>query len=252
MRLFTIFRNARVSGAAALLSLLAGAPAAAKDKGEPDFLTQAVDAAGGVAKFGRIETIQGRFLLVRPSTAGVVNSAVDFAARRVSGGWRVSEKTLGESARTWTATAPFDLGDASLDPDGRSARERFYLLLAPFHLAQCRLPARYMGMGFLQSRLQRRLSFGPVAGAPEAWTLYVDTSPAFLRGMNALAASGTWLFEGEEMFQNQFFLPTRWTRYSAEGKRLEVVRVGDLVFNALLSPDFSMEPVPAPGGPAPK
>lgn len=251
MNPFSVFGNARGLGAAAFLFLLAG-PAAAKDKVEPDYLTRALDTAGGTAKFDRIETLQGRFLLVRPSTAGIVNSAVDFAARRVPEGWRVTEKSPGESVRTWTATAPFDLGDASDDAERRSARERFYLLLAPYHLGQFRLPARYLGMGFLQSRLQRRLALGPAAEATEAWTLYVDTSTAFLRGMNALSAPGTWLFEGEEMFQNQFFLPTRWTRYSAEGKRLEVVRVADLVFNALLSPDLSMEPVPAVGGPAPK
>lgn len=246
-------RSSTVQRAGAFgLVLFAGIAAGAKEKNEPDFLAKALETAGGTPKFDRIETLQGRFFLVRPSTSGIVNIAVDFAARRTPEGWRVAEKIPGAAARVWTASAPFDLGDPAGDPDFRSARERFFLLLAPYQLEQFRLPARYLGMGFLQNRLQRRLALGPAAGAAEPWTIYVDTAPAFLRGMDARAAPGTWLFEGEEMFQNQFFLPTRWTRYSAEGKRLEVVRVGDLVFNALLNPDLTIAPDPAVGGAAPK
>lgn len=213
------------------------APLSAKERPTPDYLTQSLDAAGGAARFDRIETLRGTFRLVQPTTAGVVNSAVEFEAARGSGGWRVRER-FGGSERVWTTTAPCDVAFAPVDE--RAARERFFLLLCSYHLNRAAAKSEYRGMGYLEGRLSRRLSVS-IPGTEALWNVFVDTATSVLRGIGRAGSTDVWLFENEDLFQSQFILPTRWTRYSTEGRRMEIARLTDFLVNALLSPDFIVD-----------
>ena len=203
------------------------------------------DAAGTRARFDRLETAVAQANLIFASTVGVVAQPFAIEAQRLPGGeWSVRER-MGVLDQSWTGPG---LAFPAAEPTEASrARERFFFLLAPDHLARGVPEAPYLGLGHFQGRLCRRLEVKSPAGEG-AWTVFLDTDTHRLRGLRT-ADGGAWLFEDEQMFQNQFELPTRWSRFSAAGKRMEVVQITALAFNVFLTnfKDAPAEPPVAPG-----
>lgn len=228
----------------AVLALTAASLSAKTVKDDSDIL-RARDAAGIAARFDRLETVAAQANMVYASTAGVVHQPFAIEARRLpSGEWSVHER-MGDQDARWSAPGMFYRTPALSETD--RARERFFLLLAPDHLARSAAEAPYVGLGHFQDRLCRRLEVKNPAAA-ESWTVYVDTDTHRLRGLRA-ASGDAWLLEDEELFQNQFSLATRWTRYSPQGERMEIVQLMALAFNVYLT-DFKgeapAEPLAAP------
>jgi hypothetical protein len=191
------------------------------------------EAAGTRPRFDRLETVVAQADLIFASTAGVVSQPFALEARRVSPrDWSVHER-LGPADRHWTA--PGLVFRSAAPSEEERARERFFLLLAPDHLARGAEAATPLGLGYFQGRLCRRIEVPPPAGG-DPWTVYVDSDTHRLRGV-ATPRGDAWLLENDELFQNQFALATRWTRYSPEGERMEIVRVTGLAFNVFLT-DF--------------
>jgi hypothetical protein len=120
-------------------------------------------------------------------------------------------------------------------------------MLAPDHLARGVEAAAYLGLGHFQGRLCRRFEVKAPAGEG-AWTVFVDTDTHRLRGLRA-ADGDAWLFEDEELFQNQFELPTRWSRLfprrQADG---DCAQITALAFNVFLT-DFKEAPAEPPVAP---
>jgi len=224
---------------------LTAAPLSAKTaKGDSD-IARARDAAGAGARFDRLETVAAQANLVYASTAGVVHQPFAIEARRLpSGEWSVHER-MGDRDALWSAPGMFYRPSAMNETD--RARERFFLLLAPDHLARAVAGAPYVGLGHFQGRLCRRLEIKNPSVA-ESWTVYLDTDTHRLRGLRA-AGGEAWLLEEEELFQNQFSLATRWIRFSPEGEKMEIVQLMALAFNVFLT-DFKgaapAEPLAAP------
>jgi hypothetical protein len=202
------------------------------------------DAAGTRARFDRLETAVAQANLIFASTAGVVTQPFAIEARRLpDGAWAVRER-MGVLDQSWTGPG---LVFPTAEPTEESrARERFFFMLAPDHLARGVNDAAYLGLGHLQGRLCRRFEVKASAGEG-AWTVFVDTDTHRLRGLRA-ADGNAWLFEDEELFQNQFELPTRWSRFSPEGKRMEIVQITALAFNVFLT-DFKEAPAEPPVAP---
>lgn len=228
-------------------ALSAGSLSAKTVKDDSEIL-RARDVAGAGVRFDRLETIAAQANLVYASSAGVVHQPFAVEARRSpSGDWAVHER-MGDRDSVWSAPGMFYRPAAMNETD--RARERFFLLLAPDHLARAAAEAPYAGLGYFQGRLCRRIEIKS-STEETPWTVYLDTDTHRLRGLRA-AGGDAWLMEEEELFQNQFSLATRWTRFSPAGERMEIVQLMALAFNVFLT-DFKgaslVEPlaVPVPG-----
>lgn len=235
----------RMTTAFVLGALLAASALSAKPPTDGSELARSRDVAGTRARFDRLETLAAQAQWVYASTAGVVRQPFAIEARRLpSGDWSVHER-MGLLDQTWSGPGLFYRSAAFTELD--RARERFFLLLAPDHLARGVADAPYVGLGHLQGRLCRRLEIKSPS-TEGAWTVFLDTDTHRLRGVRA-ADGDVWLLEDEELFQNQFSLATRWTRFSPEGERMEIIQLMALAFNVFLT-DFKgaapAEPLAAP------
>lgn len=227
----------------------------------PAYLADALKDAGGVVRFERLETVDWVFQLVVPSTSGVQSWEGRQRLRREGGGWWVREDLVTPqgtiTVRRAVATT-VDINGTPVDGDVRDrwlkgTERRAFFRLAPLVFSADIASDHYLGAGYFQTRLVRRLALDlkPGTGWPIAGpvTLLLDHDGSRFRGVSWGDGDGaeSLLVDGHELNQNLLNLPRRWTRFNAEGKRMEILETEVLLFNVFVDPGLFATPAIAQG-----
>ena len=201
----------------------------------PAYLADALKDAGGVVRFERLETVDWVFQMVVPSTAGVQSWAGRQRLRREGAVWWVREDLATPAGAVTVRRAAALLVEIDGRPvDGedrdrwlRGTERRAFLRLAPLVFSPGIAADRYLGAGYFQNRLVRRVALDlkpgtvwPIAGPV---LIQLDHGDSRFRGVSwgEGATAESLLGDEHELNQNLLNLPGRGTRCNAEGHRME-------------------------------
>lgn len=214
-----------------------------------DYVQDCLKEAGGGTLYTRVETVDWSFSLSRASEEGVVTWRGRQRLKRDGNVFRIREDLMTPEGEwtVWVGSSPWveHNGVSVTESQVRDARveetrRRAFWTLAPFSLLVPTRGGRYLGSAYFNNRLARRIELDPrpesLIALPDPIILHLDTDVPRLRGVTCGTGdeSESFLFEGHELHQNLLTTAGVWTRFNAEGKRVEVLRVQETVFNSYI------------------
>ncbi|MBL8023964.1 MAG: hypothetical protein JNK54_06745 [Elusimicrobia bacterium] len=214
-----------------------------------DYVRTCLKEAGGEDRYARVETVDWSFSLARPSKQGVVTWQGRQRLKRRGDVFEIREDldtpegrwTVWVGSVSWVERDSVPVTDVEVrDSRVEEARRRAFWGLAPFPLLTPSPVGRYLGSAYFQNRLVRRVELDPVRRGeiffPSPFVLFLDTTVPLLRGVvyGTGVESESYLFEGHELHQNLLTTARVWTRFNAEGKRVEVMRVQETLYNSYI------------------
>ncbi|HRY28640.1 MAG TPA: hypothetical protein P5079_01235 [Elusimicrobiota bacterium] len=242
------------SGRFLKVGLAAGAVfllAAKKPPSGADYLEKSVQRAGGFSKYQRVESIAYDFAERRfVDGKSVLSTGRHRFKLHDPAGLRGREELSSPSGRTVTV---FTSSGTWFWKDGRAVTEpaavaaargelerKIFWILAPFSLKEAACPVEYLGMGYVEGRLLRRLEARKGAGlfpSEESFVLLVDSGTFRMEGATyrppAAAPPQTLLFSDYAEVRSLVF-PFRRDVFDEDGRPLAVFTLLNLDVNTYL------------------